>query len=339
MSKRAINDVEAPEQSCSKKCDTYLKAVAFKHMDCLKSLREKLGDNEDWDTPDKYLMQYACEIANIEALQWLHSQGLVLHDDCIHQSLGDVDCLRFCHEQGFVLTQEHAVVACEIGSIDCLKYLHEHGCSMNDPFLPIAAAEAETNGNHPQSACLEYLHTHGCPMGDLESLVQVAICNLNVDALKFIHEKLGFDFKSYDLTYMFSVCAVDDTVLDMFEYLVECGCPFRDTFVSDLVVALESMGEPISTQDLEFVLACLGRELTEQEAVTLNQEYAYQYEDLMEYPYVRRFVKLLAVVDDDLKKAIADADAVLKEIEVNLEKVDGQFIPTDVIRYNILKFL
>jgi len=68
---------------------------------------------------------------------------------------GQIDLLKFLHEQGYKWDTNVAVIAANSGHVECLEFLLSHGCPRSKA-IGMSAAQSEDN------ACLEVATKYGC---------------------------------------------------------------------------------------------------------------------------------------------------------------------------------
>jgi len=76
---------------------------------------------------------------------------------------GDVDLLRYAHENGCKWNEHTCASASLHGQLECLKYAHEHGCRWNKQTCYCASINGHLK-------CLRYAHENGCPIDMNECL-------------------------------------------------------------------------------------------------------------------------------------------------------------------------
>lgn len=69
---------------------------------------------------------------------------------------GNIDCLKYLHEQGCPLTAHSTTNAAEQGHLDCLIYLHENNCKWTSSAYKGAVKKNRTS-------CISYLVDNECP--------------------------------------------------------------------------------------------------------------------------------------------------------------------------------
>ena len=104
-----------------------------------------------------------------ESVKYLHSLNCAFPERiCANavKSNGDVEMLRFLHEEVGADLTDTLFAAAENGRLDCLQYAHEHGAAWHVDVCMLAAS-----GGHLH--CLRYAHEHGCPWD--EETVKAAV--------------------------------------------------------------------------------------------------------------------------------------------------------------------
>ena len=69
---------------------------------------------------------------------------------------GELECLKYAHENGCPWDEETCASAAEKGKLECLKYAHENGCPWDEDTCEFAAAKGDLE-------CLKYACENGCP--------------------------------------------------------------------------------------------------------------------------------------------------------------------------------
>lgn len=70
---------------------------------------------------------------------------------------GNLDCLRYAHEQGCPWGSDTCAGAAAGGHLSCLQYAHKHGCAWNSTITWKAA-------QHGHLECFKYALLNGCPL-------------------------------------------------------------------------------------------------------------------------------------------------------------------------------
>lgn len=106
---------------------------------------------------------------SLECLQYAHTHGAILPTDLCSVFWLDLpgplnrmtlDCFIYAHQHGMcALSSNYTCNAAGNGQLELLKYLHEQGCPWHED-----AAELATFYDHAD--CLEYVLSHGCPYTD-----------------------------------------------------------------------------------------------------------------------------------------------------------------------------
>ena len=92
---------------------------------------------------------------------------------------GNLDCLKYAHENNCPWDETTTSSAAENGHLDCLKYAHENGC----PWDKLTTYYAAKNGHLD---CLKFAHENGCPWD--ENTTRFAAKNGHLDCLKYARE-------------------------------------------------------------------------------------------------------------------------------------------------------
>jgi hypothetical protein len=138
----------------------------FKNKDKINMdiLNEKFTNNNLLDdiliiitsTNDNICVKAACE-GNVNLLKYSHENGCVLYEETskIATIYGHLNCLKYIHENDCEMYKYICEVAAEYGHLDCLKYAHSIGCFWNEN----TCFKAAFNG---KLECLKYAHLNGC---------------------------------------------------------------------------------------------------------------------------------------------------------------------------------
>ena len=70
--------------------------------------------------------------------------------------IGNLDCLKYAHENEYHWGNRITSSAALNGHLDCLKYAHENGCIWDNETTSSAAKNGHID-------CLKYAHENGCP--------------------------------------------------------------------------------------------------------------------------------------------------------------------------------
>jgi hypothetical protein len=157
-----------------------------------------------------------CEIAarsgQLGCLRFLHERGFLLEGACSAAAgTGHLDCLQYAHEQGCKFYSNTCSRAAQNGHLDCLQYAHEHGC----PWDVITSWRAAESGHLD---CLKFAHEHGCKW-DVFTTSRAAEFG-HLDCLKFAHEHgCKWDIATTSR-------AAQNGHLDCLQYAHENGCPW-----------------------------------------------------------------------------------------------------------------
>jgi hypothetical protein len=122
---------------------------------------------------DRVIMNMAVHTGNIECLKFLHEEGYKWDLDAasvlaVKGSLEGLKWLKSIGPQGgpYDVWDSHVVAAAaQAGQLECLIYAHQNGCELT----LLSSSWAGSNGH---LGCLKYLISHGCPwvpyMSDIE---------------------------------------------------------------------------------------------------------------------------------------------------------------------------
>eukprot|EP01032_Pedospumella_encystans_P013954 gene13954-16044_t len=114
-----------------------------------------------------------------ESVKYLHSLNCVFPERICANAVklnGDVEMLRFLHEEVGADLTDTLFAAAENGRLDCLQYAHQHGAALHADVCMLAAS-----GGHLH--CLRFAHEHGCPWND--HTAQAAISARSWECLKY----------------------------------------------------------------------------------------------------------------------------------------------------------
>jgi hypothetical protein len=169
---------------------TYYGILSGGYLDVLKYINEKTGCFKNCSTT-------ACSIA---------------------AGNGDLNCLKYLHENNCPWSVITCSNAAERGHLDCLKYAHENGCPWNTTTFAWAAQNGHLD-------CLKYLHENcrsptegrGCPWD--ESTTSSAAYGGHLDCLKYLRER-GCPWDSSTTGW-----AKRKGHIHILEYARENGCP------------------------------------------------------------------------------------------------------------------
>jgi hypothetical protein len=110
------------ERECDK-CDEVCWAAACGHLNCMKFLHEKYGE----DNLFKYDECQEISPRNLDINSTVQREDNV--DACTYAAeRGYIDCLKFLHENDYYWDEWTCTRAAQNGQLECLKYLHQNGC-------------------------------------------------------------------------------------------------------------------------------------------------------------------------------------------------------------------
>jgi hypothetical protein len=171
------------------------------------------------DINNDNLVHCAAEVGNLDLLIWLNENGFeyntlvfnivskyghlqilqYLYHFFIDQNLdcpwdettcefavegGNLECLKWLHENGCPWNQYITICAARIGNVDCLKYAYENDCNTPIEISSYSIIEKNTNNLN----CLEYIHIHINEHIWDSSLTNSASSNDLLDCLTYLHE-------------------------------------------------------------------------------------------------------------------------------------------------------
>ena len=138
----------------------------------------------------------------------------VWHQSCtVAAEGGQLECLKYLHENGCAWDKYTCLAAARGGRLECLKYLHENGCPW-DSWSCTAAA----GGGHLE--CFKYLRENGCVWR--ENTCTPAAKSGNLEFLKYLHEN-GCAWDKYTCA-----AASGRGHLECLKYLHENGCDWNE---------------------------------------------------------------------------------------------------------------
>ena len=143
-----------------------------------------------------------------------------LPDNCWSKAaaqFGNLDCLKYLHENGCPWNVWTCVSAASRGNLDCLKYLHENNCPWNEYAPAYAAAN-----NHFD--CLQYICENNCPLDEYTCYYSAAAGNLEM--LKYVRSK-GCPWKSEIFGHV-----KEKHSSEFFKYLCENNCPVKKKHIN-----------------------------------------------------------------------------------------------------------
>jgi len=178
-------------------------------------------EGEQGHTSNTRTMAYAASSGNLECLRYLHENGCEWDWRATANAAygGYLECLRYLHEHGCEWNVWAIDNASGNGHLDCLKYLHENGCQWDTSSTVLCAAAK----GHLE--CLRYLHKSGCPFDSCAS--SAAAFNGQLACLKYLYEHgCKWDNDSFTHIYKNGWEPTSPTAqLDCLQYLYDNGCP------------------------------------------------------------------------------------------------------------------
>jgi len=163
-------------------------------------------------TLDKDICNYFSSVGNLECLKYCHENGYLWDIFVCYRAAehGQLECLKYAHENGCEWDDLTCTCAATNGQLECLKYAHENGC----PWDEYTSSCATTNG---QLECLKYAHENGCSWD--QNTCYVATKNGHLECLKYAHEN-GCEWLVEETCYY----AAKNGHLECLKYVHENGC-------------------------------------------------------------------------------------------------------------------
>ena len=113
-------------------------------------------------------VQDAIYTKDFMAIRWAAPKRLLDHTDVEYAAkIGNLEILKYLHEQGYPWNRLTCTVAAGYGHLNCLTYLHENNCPWDYRTCHWAALKGHLD-------CLIYAIENGCPF-------KRTICNLTKD--------------------------------------------------------------------------------------------------------------------------------------------------------------
>jgi hypothetical protein len=199
-----------------------------KDKNFLKNLLGNLGQHTTKLLNYKLLQKFievcteASKIGNLECLRYAHENGCWWDIwTCAYAAEnGYLECLKYAHENGCSWDNWTCILAARDGHLNCLKYAHENGCTW-DKSTCVSAAE------HGQLECLIYAHEHGCPWNKWTCVY--AAKNGHLECLKYAHEN-GCRWDKWTCNY-----AAGNEHLECLKYACENKCPGNKEYIHLLI--------------------------------------------------------------------------------------------------------
>jgi hypothetical protein len=245
-------------------------------------------------------------------------------DTSIAATNSHLECLKNLHKQGGVKWHFRTVsIAARFGNLEMLKYLHSEGCKFNKNITEIAAQKGHLD-------CLKYLHSQGYPLNSHTSIF--AAINGHLECLKYLHEQGSCEWNS-ETTYR----AACNNNLECLKYAHSQGCEMHPQILYEAVLR----------GHLEIIYYCLEIDYFIHHPVILYELYKYQKDkSLITNIQLRKIVlhpklknNIISEVDRYPKfvKAIEDYEEFINKFPKILESETN--LPTDVIKYKIMKYI
>ena len=187
--------------------ENILKNKSPKCIQCIKVMKDngyKLPENS---------CDIAIEYGNVEFLKYAHENGCPWNKETRYSAArkGHLECLRYAHENGCPWNEYTCSAAADNGHLECLKYAHENGC----PWDGYVCSNAAYNGH---LECLRYAHENGCQWN--MSTCYNAAYGGHLDCLIYAHEN-GCSWSESTCSY-----AAIEGHLKCLKYAHENGCPY-----------------------------------------------------------------------------------------------------------------
>ena len=130
-----------------------IKAAEAGDLDELKRLR----GGRAWSIMAEHTIECAASCGQMESLKFAHENGCPWHVRVCRYAAGagHLECLKFARENGCPWDATTCATAASWGRLESLKYAHENGCPWDEETCTRAAW-----GGHLE--CLKYAHENGC---------------------------------------------------------------------------------------------------------------------------------------------------------------------------------
>ena len=124
---------------------------------------------------------YFSSIGNLECLKYVHKNGYGLDNETCNDAAenGHLECLKYAHKNGYDWDIWTCDFAAENGHLECLKYAHKNGCPWDEGTCNSAAENGHLE-------CLKYAHKNGCPWEN--ETCNIAARNGHLECLKYAHK-------------------------------------------------------------------------------------------------------------------------------------------------------
>ena len=207
----------------------------------------------------RYAFDHACPIdtqlfdvghcLNLESLMAMRALGCTWNElTCARfASRGQIDCLRYAHENGCLWDERTTTAAGMYGHLHCLRYAHEEGCGLSESFcLKVVEHKSGTIHLHCQERvqshieCLKYGIDHGAVTTHPKLMIAAAryYCFLT-----YLHS-LGLP-----VTKDVTLEAVKVGTIECFRYCVEHKFP-RDVGLCLLVARSLKSPDPVKAEEI-----------------------------------------------------------------------------------------
>ena len=197
-----------------------LAPIAAANMERMRRIFPEIQNTEDpfdliyiFETKGATLVAHnAARHGDLDCLKYAHENGYILDTfTCKFAAMnGHLECLKYAHENGFPWNKQTCEYAAMHGHLECLKYAHENGC----PWDRMTCNNAAYMG---RIECLKYAHENGCPWNEFTCLY--AAMQGRLECLKYAHEN-GCPWDKW--TY---INASYYRKSDCLQYAIEKGCP------------------------------------------------------------------------------------------------------------------
>ena len=158
---------------------SYFTCAAYSGLlDCLQHMHSKNEIIDKSSEDATHACMYAAQNGQLECLKFLHENGYSWNEfTCARAAqYGHLDCLKYAYENGCVWDTMTITFAANFGHLDCLKYAYENKCNY--------AKHVLMSMSRTQKECFDYIKEYVEPTGDAD------ICNT-----------IEYDIHYYDKIY------------------------------------------------------------------------------------------------------------------------------------------
>lgn len=159
--KKIYNELQSPKIDVKKCCislmehssATTIEAIKYGHFECYKHGHKRGMELPFWSCKN------AASNGNTDILRYALKNGcdLICGNICEDAVIsGNVDCLKFVHESGGIMTKNVIKYAVRYGKLDCLQYIIENGGQWTTRLCALSACSGDLN-------FVKYCQEHGCP--------------------------------------------------------------------------------------------------------------------------------------------------------------------------------